>query len=405
MTKKVLFVTWDGPQVNYVESLFLPIFARLEKHGYKFHVFQYTWGGSDRRGKTRAACELLGVPYRSVTVLRKPSVSIGSLLTAVCSRFTLRRAIKEWSIDMVMPRAVLPSLAVLGISPSHCPSIVYDADGLEIDEKVDFLGLGAGSLSHRILRDVELRVLGRSQLVLGRSKKALEVYRSRAGSGARACYKEVINGRDESVFRVGSAEAALSTRRGLNIDPNCFLFIYVGSIGDQYHAEEMLEIFSRVRGRCGNANFLFVTSDKEALTPLIDDLDVDLKQAVHFVSGGAEEVASFIACADVGFALREKTFSMQAVAPLKVGEYLLCGKPVIASTEGIGDLASYFSNDCGYALNDFSESSLEGVVDWCLHICEKASFEHASQQRRAIGLAQFSIEASVSSYLEALDQL
>ena len=56
MTRRVLFVTWDGPQVSYLEGLFLPIFKALAERGYLFHVLQFTWGPSDRRSAIARAC-------------------------------------------------------------------------------------------------------------------------------------------------------------------------------------------------------------------------------------------------------------------------------------------------------------------------------------------------------------
>ncbi len=39
----ILFITWDGPQVSYLESLFVPIFRKLEERcGAHFHVLQFT---------------------------------------------------------------------------------------------------------------------------------------------------------------------------------------------------------------------------------------------------------------------------------------------------------------------------------------------------------------------------
>ena len=32
----VLFISWDGPQVSYLEGLFLPIFRALKTHGIQF---------------------------------------------------------------------------------------------------------------------------------------------------------------------------------------------------------------------------------------------------------------------------------------------------------------------------------------------------------------------------------
>lgn len=37
--KNILFITWDGPETQYLERLFLPIFAGLEKKDISFMYY------------------------------------------------------------------------------------------------------------------------------------------------------------------------------------------------------------------------------------------------------------------------------------------------------------------------------------------------------------------------------
>ena len=53
---------------------------------------------------------------------------------------------------------------------------------------------------------------------------------------------------------------------------------------------------------------------------------------------------------------------MQAVAPIKLGEYLLCGLPVVA-TAGIGDTDA-ISSDAGMLLQRMDEAELQAAADW-----------------------------------------
>jgi hypothetical protein len=53
---RVLFITWDGPHLTYLESLFLPILAGLRDHGFEFDVLQFTWGERESPPGATAAC-------------------------------------------------------------------------------------------------------------------------------------------------------------------------------------------------------------------------------------------------------------------------------------------------------------------------------------------------------------
>src|SRR5690606_13055127 len=96
---RVLFVTWDGPQVAYLEALFLPIFGRLAKCGFCFRVIQFTWGDDEHVSRTKAICDKAEVPYEAVRVWRRPK-GPGALASALRGGLIVRRAVLEHSIDV-----------------------------------------------------------------------------------------------------------------------------------------------------------------------------------------------------------------------------------------------------------------------------------------------------------------
>jgi hypothetical protein len=111
---RVLFITWDGPKSSYLRGLFLPYFVALREHGFTFHVLQFTWADAAERNHLERLCAEAGVPYRSARVWRRP-LAIGSLATAIWGRTHVRRAVRDFSIDLVMPRSTLPAIASIGI--------------------------------------------------------------------------------------------------------------------------------------------------------------------------------------------------------------------------------------------------------------------------------------------------
>ena len=77
----LLFVTWDGPQVTYLEGLFLPILRGLLAHGVRSHVIQFSWAPRDSVRKTGEAYEAAGIGYQPLKVRRTPKLP-GSVATA-----------------------------------------------------------------------------------------------------------------------------------------------------------------------------------------------------------------------------------------------------------------------------------------------------------------------------------
>ena len=146
-----LFITWDGPHTSYLEGLFLSIFKGLAKHGHHFHVLQFTWANTEAVLHTKAICEAAGVPYKSVPIWRRAG-SAGSFASAIMGRSHIRNAIRNWNIDTLMPRSLMPALAVLAMGSHRGLKLVFDADGFAADERVDFGGLSPKSATYWILR-------------------------------------------------------------------------------------------------------------------------------------------------------------------------------------------------------------------------------------------------------------
>lgn len=395
---KVLFVTWDGPQVSYLEGLFLPIFRDLAEHDIKFHVLQFTWGDDQHLQRTRGACAEAGVPYETVRVWRSP-VSLGSLLTAFQGAHDIRCAIREWNIDVMMPRSTLPVFSCMRALRGKRLPMVFDADGLPLDERVDFSGMQPTGLAYRFLRDIEAQGVRRADVVLTRTRRAADILLARAGAGTPLeRFHQVGNGRDASRFTLLDAGNRSRVRHRLGIESDAPLLVYAGSLGEQYCLPEMLELFLNILRCRPHARFLILTGSPE-IAVAETDKHAELKGKVIVRSVSPDEVPSFLASADLGLGLRETSFSMQGVAPIKLGEYLLCGVPVVATT-GIGDTDN-ITGDIGCLVEDHDRETLEHCATWFVErvLADREGFR---ARARELGVAQYSLRASVDSYRRAL---
>jgi len=398
---KVLFVTWDGPQVSYLEGLFLPIFRRLADHGWEFHVLQFTWGDEQSLQQGRKACTEAGVPYRSVRVWRRP-VSLGSLVTALKGVQDIKRAVCEWDIDIVMPRSTLPVLSCMrALRGSHLP-MVFDADGLPLDERVDFGGMSSTGRAYRLLRDTEAQGVRQAEVVLTRTARAAEILIARAGAGtSNNKFFQVTNGRDSDQFIKSSNLERDKVRTAMGVDLEAPLLVYAGSIGGQYCLPEMLAFYIKVLSQRPDAVFLLLTGSPE-IAQVETDKYPELKDKLIVKSVVSGDVPAFLASADLGLGFRKKSFSMHGVAPIKLGEYLLCGLPVIA-TKGIGDTTG-ISRDIGYLLDEHDGVTLCDAARWFVEqvMSDREGFRSRS---RELGMLHYSLEASVKSYKRALEYL
>ena len=427
MANNLLFITWDGPQTSYMEGLFMPIFQEIAKQGdYQFHVVQFTWADHQKIAHTQAAADQMGITYTAWPVLRKPNVSVGSLLTVLTSSAKIKKYIRENNIHIVMPRSTFPAMIVNQInSPfvsralfpfrglrgaSFFPfrglrgagkvpfrgfrgKLIFDADGLPIEERIDFAGLKKESFQYKLMKSAETKMLKSADAVITRSQKAIDIHIAHIGESYRSKFSVVFNGRDKNVFHY-QPTIREKVRKELGLKDE-LLFVYAGSLGPQYCLNEMLEILKAYAEK-REAKFLILTGNTEFAE---QNIPLALKAHVILKSVPSEKVSFYLNGGDVAFGLRKPTFSMQGVAPIKLGEYLLCGLPVMAS-KGIGDTEKILENFEECYLYDHSVGLLP-QIDQIKNFVEKAIF---ANRNKIAQKAQdyFSLEAAAESYLKAI---
>lgn len=396
MAKKILFITWDGPQTSYMEGLFMPIFHEMAKRGdLAFHIMQFTWAEEEKTTALKKAAEGFGIRYTAVHVLKKPVASLGSMITLFTSSGKIEKYIKEHQIDTVMLRSTFPALMVSKIKNRNF-KIIFDADGLPIEERVDFAGLKKESRQYRWMKGIETRMLKLADHVITRSQKAVDIHLQILGEEFRSKFSVVLNGRNTEQFGYDQDKrTAVRERLGIG---NALLFVYAGSLGPQYCFQEMLEVFENYAAT-HPAHFLILTGNTEFAESQIPAV---LHSSITIKKVPVEEVPDYMNAADFAFALRQPSFSMQGVAPIKLGEYLLCGLPVLAS-KGIGDSEAILQHFKDCLLYDHRKGMADQLPE-ILTFAENAIFADRSGIN---GTAQqfFSLEAAAESYRKALEKI
>ncbi len=396
MKTKILFITWDGPKTSYMEGLFMPILSKIQDIGYfEIHVIQFTWGTKERNEIVEKKAKALNIKYTGKNIYRKPIATIGSVITLYKGIKFLRKYISKNQINVVMPRSTMPAIMVNRLN-KRTFKIVFDADGLPLEERVDFSGLIKSSKQYKFLKKEESKMLLDADAIITRSKKAISIHKKTIPNSNPEKFSVVLNGRDPEFFKPNDLVRE-QIRAELNIQNDTKVFVYCGSLGPQYCWDEMMAIFIRYQQNHHNSKFLILTSNIEfALKRILDPI----KQNIIIKKLPFEEVPKYLSGADIAFAVRQPKFSMLGVAPIKLGEYLLMGLPTIASA-GIGDTEEILKKipNC-FLFDNNSSESIERAVTFFEGIKEVDK-----EAIRNYGIEYFSIENSANSYIKALDRL
>lgn len=395
--KNLLFITWDGPQTSYVEGLFLPVFREIAKKEHiQFHVIQFTWANAEKTATVKKIAEDAGIFYTALPILRKPTASLGSFYTLLTATKKLEKYIRENNIDIVMPRSTFPAMMVNHLKVPFRVfrgKIIFDADGLPLEERVDFAGLKKDSRQYHWLKSAETKLLINADAVITRSQKAIDIHIDTIGEAYRPKFSVVKNGRDPDFF-IHNQESRVKARTNLQVAAQEKLFVYCGSLGDQYCFDDMQKIVQEYQ-KSAPAKFLILTGNTAFAE---EKLVAKPNSGIILKSVPFEEVPFWLSAADVAFALRKPTFSMQGVAPIKLGEYLLMGLPTIASN-GIGDTEEILK-DIGDCFLCKHSKTIDDQLPEILDFIEKSLTDKTKIRNQA--LPHFSLESATASYISAI---
>src|SRR5690606_27972045 len=126
---------------SYMEGLFMPIFQEISKSTeINFHVIQFTWADQEKINQVKKAALSLGIAYSAFPICKEPLAGVGSLLTLFTSSGKIEKYVRENRIDVVMPRSTFPAYMVYKIRNRNF-KVIFDADGLPLEESIDFAGL------------------------------------------------------------------------------------------------------------------------------------------------------------------------------------------------------------------------------------------------------------------------
>lgn len=399
---RALFLTWDSGDTNYLESLFFPVFRLLqERHAVEVHTLQLTWSSLAYVERLQAVAESHRLSYECARVPAKASKAAAiSSLAGTMPR--VLRTMERENIDVILPRALVPLALAVPASLLARKAIAWDADGLPADERVDFAGLSPRSPRYLMMRALELAGLRSASSIMVRTERAREILTARVGRGFDASKIFVVpNGRDEGAFAYdGAVRAALRQERG--IPPHALVTISVGTLTAQYLPGEQAQLVAALQRRDPLCHACFLTAQREEIRRALREAGADLRRC-HILRVPADEVPRYLMMADVGIALRERSFSQQAVSPIKVSEYLLSGLHVVCS-RGIGDLDEVLAEAGGTLIETCNEEAIEAVAAELLVRHHAGELQRQRQEVRTVGVRHFSLEACAAGYMRLLER-
>jgi glycosyltransferase involved in cell wall biosynthesis len=183
-------------------------------------------------------------------------------------------------------------------------------------------------------------------------------------------------------------EARKDIRASLGLTEQSVLLCYSGGTSAWQRIDDIISLLKRVCSVDRRCHALLLTTSQEEVVRRIHEVQFPNGQAI--VRGcHHKDVHRYLSAADIGFIMRHDTTVNNVASPVKVGEYLACGLPVIL-TRGIGDYSEMLPKaGVGLLLDETTD-----IAAQVLQFIDQADF--VNLRDRAIGFARSRLTMSAN---------
>lgn len=218
----------------------------------------------------------------------------------------------------------------------------------------EFRQRGTGELVIKIMKKAEKTIMKTSNRLVCVSH-GIKEYLNKNYCLPEDKLKVIPNGVDAELF---IPLKAYDCRKSLNLDVNFFYVGFVGSFTTWRKLEILIEAAKHLK-RLGVKDIKFVLvgggGEEEKLKSLAKSLDVD-DMVYFYPKVKHQDVVYYINSFDVCY-----VYSNTYGSPVKLFEYLACGRPVIANRiDGISEIIE--EGDCGIVMDDINGENLAQLV-------------------------------------------
>ncbi len=146
--------------------------------------------------------------------------------------------------------------------------------------------------------------------------------------------------------------ARLRIRSELHVTEKECLIVYLGKLGGMYMEEEIFDFYKYLSLNSKlKYKFLFLTAEPlNKILSLADEYGLSKGDVMAFFVP-SEEVYQYLSAADFGFVAVRQRSSKKYCSPIKTGEYLACGLPVIVPRGISDDYLNIVKHDVGVILD------------------------------------------------------
>jgi len=377
--KRALFVSYNAATEPLVKSQVLPYISALSAEGVKFHLLSFEKdlaAGADISKQLKDA----GIEWIKLKFHSRPIIIVKPFDIGFGSFVVLWTCITK-KINIVHARGITGACMALLPARLCRARFIFDMKS-SLAEAYRLSGrLAKDSLAYRALSFLErLCVLNSDEVIVETDTHKRELEAMAGPRKSRPVITVLPCCVDVERFAEKKSHAYISSEGKMRL-------VYLGSLSGWYMVPEMLDLFKAFKKVRPNAEFLFLTDDKEGRIARI--AREKSLEGVETFRAPYEDVPRKLWNATAGVLFKWPNERLDSF-PIKVAEYLAAGLPIIINS-GMGDVEELVvKNRVGVVVRSLDRES----YDAALIELERLLEEKDALQRRCADVAASQLSSS-----------
>lgn len=404
-TNPILYLSYDGMTDPLGQSQVLSYLVELTKKGFSFYLISFEKPSlfEIHGAYIQEICDKNNILWNPLLYTKKPPI----LSTFKDIRKLKKHAFAaqaKYNIQLIHCRSYITALVGVKLKQRKNTKLVFDMRGFWADERIE------GNIWNKknplfkfiynYFKRKERLFLSTADAVISLTENGKKEILKWSSSNFKPapiyvipCCANLDLFDPNSITKQQKGEVL----KQINAPENTIILGYVGSIGTWYMLEEMMQFYAHFRTQFTHTQFVFVSGEnpdnikKEAHKHQIPETEISVVSAIH------KDVPKYVSTFNFSVFFIRPTFSKKASSPVKQGELMAMGIPVICN-EGVGDTDEIVNkNNAGLTINNLTTSSFSSI--------NLAEYSFDPENIRKKATLHFSLKEGTQRYAYIYDKL
>lgn len=385
----LLYLSYDGMMEPLGQSQVLAYLERLAAD-YSIHLVSFEkyldWQNAQQRQVVANRIRDAGIYWHPRRYHKRPSAlaTAWDILVGIVTGLTLT---VRYRIRIIHARSYVPAAMALMIKRMTGVKFLFDMRGFWADLRADDGLAPRAGMTYRTVKWLECRFLLGADYIVSLTHAAVREMQQ----------FDYLRGRHMEVAVIPTCTDLKRFRR---LPHSCERGLVCGYVGTAqsgwYRFDVTAACFRELLTLRANTRFLVINrNEQDYIRAQLDAAGIQNGLLYEIRAASHADMPFHVAQMDAAIFFIEPRFSVQAMAPTKLGEFLGCGIPCL-SNSGVGDMAEILEGErVGVAVDAFDPASLQVGLHRLLALLEEPDI-----RERCVATAHkyFSLDEGVQRY-------